>query len=401
MVGATHVQRWIAELRVAPRLLAFFLVLALALPTLACPFCARMGKTFSDAIDEAEYVVEGELVSASRKGSTLGKSQSHFRPQRIIKAPAPLSLDQPLLLTRYVPTGTTRSNQRILFAEKAGEGFDPYRSMLITSADLGQYLADASAAAQEEPQRRFTFFFQYLEHDDPEIAEDAYKEFAKAPYEEVEAAREGYDPAKLRQWLTDPGVPSYRIGLYGLLLGLSGKGEDAAFLKGLIDQEDDRLLYGIDGIFAGYALLRPQEGAKLVLDVIGDPETPFKRRYAALATVRFLLSDFKEADRATILQRLVDSLSIVDTADLIIDDLRRHAASETFADVFALREDPRYQSSVIQRSILRMALSLDVPPAKAVVQAFERDHPEWIAEENQNLSFERAVEADLSGAKNE
>lgn len=351
-----------------------------------------MGKTFSDAVAEADYVIDGQIVPGP-PGST--GSSAEIRPLRVVKAPAELPLGKSIALTRYVSSAETRSNRRIIFGQRDEGGIDPYRNMLVTDDIVSQYLSEAVPAAATSPKERYAFFFSYLEHPNADVAEDAYKEFAKAPYADVKVAARSYDPAKLRRWLSDPALPGYRIGLYGLLLGLCGRPEDASYLETLMAAEDDRLLFGIDGIFAGYCLLNPKEGMDKVLDAIGDPAAPFKRRYAAIATVRFLLTDFGKADRDEIVRRLIETLVVVDTADLIIDDLRRHAGKESAEAVFALADKPDYQGSVIQRSLLRFALTMDSPAAKSLVQRIEREHPEWIAVERQNLEFERMVQADL------
>jgi hypothetical protein len=65
------------------------------------------------------------------------------------------------------------------------------------------------------------FHLGYLEHPEPAIAEIAYVEIARAPYEAMLAHRERLDATRIAGWLDDPSL-AHRAPLYTLLLGIAG-----------------------------------------------------------------------------------------------------------------------------------------------------------------------------------
>ena len=122
---------------------------------------------------------------------------------------------------------------------------------------------------------RLAFFLKFLEFSDAEIAGDAFAEMSRAQYKDVAALAPKLPREKLHKWLSskDPAM-QVRLGLYGMLLGLSGDDSDAAFLEALILTRPDpeRPRFGIDGMMAGYILLQRERGLdKLLAAKFDDP----------------------------------------------------------------------------------------------------------------------------------
>jgi hypothetical protein len=72
-----------------------------------------------------------------------------------------------------------------------------------------------------------------------------------------------------------------RLGLYGMMLGLSGDDSDAAFLETLIlkQPDRDRPRFGVDGMMAGYVMLRGERGLQTLMaakfdDPLADSDLP-------------------------------------------------------------------------------------------------------------------------------
>jgi hypothetical protein len=68
---------------------------------------------------------------------------------------------------------------------------------------------------------RLRYCVKYWENDDPQVADDAYREFARAPLDAVADVADAVDFAEVRRRLVDPAVPDERKGLYGLVLGMA------------------------------------------------------------------------------------------------------------------------------------------------------------------------------------
>lgn len=77
---------------------------------------------------------------------------------------------------------------------------------------------------------RIALIETHLESDDPLVAEIAFGELSRAPYEATRMLKPTLDPNKIRHWVHDPAL-SKRRDAYLLLLGVAGGGEDAAMLE--------------------------------------------------------------------------------------------------------------------------------------------------------------------------
>ncbi len=182
------------------------------------------------------------------------------------------------------------------------------------------------APPPESPKhKRLRYFLKFLEYPDPLLADDAYTEFAAADYEDLVLIKEDFSREKLRQWITDPDTLASRLGLYGLMLGLAGRGEDAKLLKAKILDEADKTRLGIDGIMGGYLLLTGEEGMKLLEDTkIENPKAPIADVHALMSAFRFLWQyDETVVPKDRLKAAVRKLLDRPEAADLAIADLAR------------------------------------------------------------------------------
>jgi len=78
--------------------------------------------------------------------------------------------------------------------------------------------------------RRIGLITPYLENGDPLVAEIAFGELSRAPYESLRGLKSGIDAGKVRRWINDPALEA-RYDAYLLLLGVAGGPDDAAMLE--------------------------------------------------------------------------------------------------------------------------------------------------------------------------
>jgi hypothetical protein len=257
-----------------------------------------------------------------------------------------------------------------------------------------KYLASSVRLAKAKPAEKLAFFFENLDSKNAEISGDAYKEFAAAPYADVVAAAHGYNPDKLARWIKDKDTPSYRLGLYGCLLGTCGRPQDGKLLRNLVENPDARPLTGVDGLLGGYCILGPQKGPAFVLDVLGNPKNDFNYRYAALRTVRFLLTEIPKIDRQPIYDQLTKSIAVPDSADLVIDELRKHKVWSALPQVLAVYGKDEFDLQVVRRAVIRFALKCPDAKANAFVAELKKKDPQLIADVEEILRFEENQEAE-------
>src|SRR5262249_31402805 len=132
-------------------------------------------------------------------------------------------------------------------------------------------------------------------------------------------------PDLLARWLRDPEEPAARKGIYALLLGHSGRAEDARLLRSLLDDPPKNAgNNSLDNTLIGYTLLDWNEGWKYAHAILKDPSRDFTPRYAALRDARFFWEK-----RPGLIPRneLLEGVSLLldqeDIADLAIEDLRK------------------------------------------------------------------------------
>ncbi|WP_166825429.1 hypothetical protein [Thalassoroseus pseudoceratinae] len=360
---------------------------------MACPFCAPTDPTLSERVSQSDAASLGQWVEAQEMDGSKG-AETKFAVLSHLKFPEkvkPATIHVPefvrgqtgdlfLLLGQLDP-----DSESIILWE---------RPEAITETAF-QYVNQAPAP-ETAPAKRLPYFHRFLEFSDPLIGDDAYAEFAKAPYEAVFAARESYSREKLRKWLTSEDVLAPRRGLYGLLLGLVGNDEDAQLLKQLIDDQSDSVRLGIDGVMAGFVLLRGNDGLRyLRLKIFEDPKTPITDVHAGLTAMRFLWrSGPPDISRDIIKETVHGALDRPEAADLAIADLARWKDWSVQEELMTLyhkkdTENPLGQIAT-RRAIIRylLASSLDddakdqpqhVEQAKQYIEEIRKSDPRGVA----------------------
>jgi hypothetical protein len=167
------------------------------------------------------------------------------------------------------------------------------------------------------------------------ISNDAFGEFARAKFEDVEQLIPQLNRSAIRGWLEDPNPQlDVRRAFYGILLGLCGTREDADFLQrkilAPIDPQKNRL--GIEGLMGGYLVLTGDAGLQVILkqkvnllpaDLPGD-DPRFGDLNALRMTLNFLWDfrhrQFPEESLRSAMRLYLDRPQF---ADLAIVDLAR------------------------------------------------------------------------------
>ena len=369
--------------RYVVRLSLFVLCCWPALQVPACPFCRAPALTLSQQIEQADTVkllkLETRLASAPDAKPVVGRFRVIDEFTRTaVKTDNDLKLKVERLdgkLNNNVRRlGSTKPVLRLQLAPdwKVGDLFVLFQVgspdddvPLLASRSVWSYLKSAPLRGKATPDR-LRYFVRYLEHADVMIANDAYGEFANAPYEEIVKMRDALPIRKLRQWVDNSRVNrrtiKTRLGLYGLLLGLCGEPSDAAMLKRVIVDDwkpDSEFRLGIDGLIGGYLLLAGDAGLDVIRrSKIEDSKVPFPEMYAAMQAMRFAWTYAEgvvDRDRLRKVMRLL--LDRPELADLVISDLARWRDWEIQPRLMKLYDEDEYQIAGIKRAIIRFMLA--------------------------------------------
>jgi len=348
---------------------------ALLAPTaaVACPFCSAPSLTLSEQFAKADAAIlgqwiSGEMSNKERLGSTTYEivqvARTPFKSVENGKGENGKAIEKgkQITLERY-RAGKKGDLALLLGSRSKGENIE-WGSPLDVSATSYNYIVDAPSQ-ESKPELRLAYYLKYLENPDRMVADDAYAEFANAPYKNIVPLAKLFPRESLRKWLTSPDVPATRTGLYGLMLGLCGSEEDAALMQAKIMESAQDFRLGIEGVMGGYLMLTGENGLREIeKSKLQDKQVAFSETYAAMQALRFLWTYGEgriSGERLKTSMRLL--LDRPEVADLVIGDLTRWKDWSIQARLMELYGADEYNIPSIKRSIIRymIASTKDVP----------------------------------------
>ena len=336
----------------------------------ACPFCAAEQKTLAEEINDSSVTLLAKLKTPSEAAAKLADSDvpygfvdpetgtARFTIETVLKGDELVQGVEEIDAIYFGQPDT----ERVYLIRGVGDPPDwaiPLPLSEIATAYVPEMLKLPPAGAD-----RLAFMQEYLEHEDPLLAQDAYDEFARAPYADVIDLGPRMDRPQLLAWIEDPRVSPSRRRLFLTMLGVCGQAGDLAQLERML-LSDARALgpaaeaaaavslatggglgvalvpeevrlserqrkLGLDALIACYLTLAGKHGdAAKGLDLIDerflkDPGADYSHVYAALQALRFLVAEQGELIAA---ERVISSARLLldnpDFADQVIPDLAR------------------------------------------------------------------------------
>lgn len=340
----------------------FAALAVLTLPALAtaCPFCPSAGQTLLGEVNQAHLIVFGTMTNAQRDPNEFGKGTTDFEIEVVVKDHEFLKGKKKIVLPRYVPPDPKNKSKHLVFCEIYKGELDPYRGEAVApDSKIAEYLKGAIAIKDKEMPVRLAYYFKHFDSADWAISGDAFQEFSNADYKDVRVAAAKMDADHVLKTLKDPNTSIARYGLLGLLLGHCGKADPhGKALRTFIDDPKVKQATGLDGLLAGYVLLDPKGGMDFVGNLIKDTKEDFLIRYAALRCMRFFWEYRDDVIKhADIIAAVKPLLAQSDIVDLAVEDLRKWNQWDLAAEVLALFDKPSHDIPIVQRSLIKFALS--------------------------------------------
>ncbi len=370
---------------------------ALLLAQAAVSACSLCGEGFRDkptfrqeaAKRGARLILHGTISDPTLDGD---KGRTDFTIKGVIRDDAAIKGKTKLVLPRYLPVEDKKNPpQYLLFCDVDKGGVDPYRGVPIRGPRTVEYFKKALALGTKDPAANLAFFFDYLDDVDPEVARDAFLEFARASDDVVIQAAPKFDRARLRKWLDDPKTHKGHLGLYAMLLGACGKAEDGEYLRKLIDGKEERYQDAADGLLAGYVCIEPKKGWEMMHGILSDGRKPLSLRLKALGSLRFFTLARPKESRPEVVKALKSVIVQGDLSDFAIEDLRINKIWDLTDTVLGCWGKKGYESPLLKRAILRYAVTCAPTDAsKAFLAARKKDEAEALDQIEEWLRFERA-----------
>ena len=377
-------------------LVGVLLVLMLPVAAWPCSLCnpdMKQTATFRQDAAQAKFIVYGVVTRSafqSTPGGLGGSGTSQVEIKAALKPDDFLKGKSVLDVPRYVPVTDPKDPPKyLLFCDVFQGKLDVFRGTPIKSEAAASYVKGLVEVEGKGTPAVLRYCFDYLEHADPEIANDAFLEFIKATDRDIGAVAPKLSPEKLRTWLTEAKTPDFRLGLYAFLLGGCGGEKDAALLRSLVEKPTDRSLSAFDGLLGGYIQMQPKEGWELALSILKDDRRPFAVRYAVIRMLRFYHSWKPEDSRESVLRGLGVVLKQSDIADLAVEDLRRWGEWDLTDDILRLYGQKGYDAPLMQQALARYALTCPKPESAKFVANLRRDNPDLYKRVSESLQFDK------------
>ena len=332
------------------------LITVLTTKLAACPFCPGASVPLTEKLTHAPTAclvrwVEGDTGTIEKPGHTV------FKVLKVIKQSQSTQYEKGSLITvnhyhfskpggPFLLTGT--HGPKPLWENPTA----------ITPASYA-YVMQAPSL-QKPTTERLQYFLKFLEHQDMIIANDAFAEFANAPFEDIVPLTPQLPREKLHHWLSSKSTPAPRLGLYGLMLGLCGNEDDIDFMEDKINVQAQGLRSGIGGLMSGYLMLTGSEGLDhLERSKFQQKNTSPNELFAAREAVSFMWTYGKgryQIPPERLRQSMRMLLNRPELADLVIADLARWQDWTVMDRLVSLYDAEGYDYKGIRQAIIRYLL---------------------------------------------
>jgi hypothetical protein len=376
-------------------------------PTLnaaTCPLCPAIGaQTISEQYESSDAVLIAELIAMPPKDKANDADAASEQPGAESIDEQPMSMR----VLKVFKGETQFAPGAVISVPLAGEQ-KPGTRFFLTGIDLQSIVWNSPLAVSDRAieylgklfalgyQRieRLDFFQQHLESTDPVIAQDAYDEFARAPYADVVDLKEKMDHAQVVRWIKSDAIPSSRRRLFFMMLGVCGSKDDLPMLEQLLREPDPLERAGIDATIACYLTLGGETGLPLVEDLfLKNQAATFTDVYGTVMAIRFHGTEggvISPEKLTPLLHHLLDRPRL---ADLVIADLARWEDWTVLDRLVALFKESDGKSSWVRVPIMNYLKVCPLPEAAEQLEALKAIDPDAFRRSNVQFPFGDAIDS--------
>jgi hypothetical protein len=273
------------------------------------------------------------------------------------------------------------------------EGADDKQSEVVWSTPIAtsprsrEYLSKITKLPKSGAER-LAFFQTHLEDKEEILARDAYDEFAKAPYEDVQALKPHMNHDQLVAWIKDADIPASRRRLYLTMLGVCGTEQDLPMLEEMLKSENKQHKSGLDALIACYLTLKGPAGVPLVEDLfLKNKKAEYADTYAAIMALRFHGTESDVIPVKRIVEAMRCMLDRPELADLVIPDLARWEDWESADKLVELFKNADEKSSWVRTPVVNFMRACPLPEAKEKLKELEKIDPAAVKRANTFFPF--------------
>ncbi|MGE3242386.1 MAG: hypothetical protein AB7G28_14440 [Pirellulales bacterium] len=346
------------------------LLLLAASTASACPFCTVESRTLTEEIDSAAAAVLAKLVAEAAPvpadtdneaaasdpaASNPDSGKATFKVVEVLRGDDRVKAGDEIKVVYFGED----EKDRTFFV--SGVAVENNALEWLTPLPLGETAIKYIRQLPTVPKvggERLRFFQEYLENADPLLAQDAYDEFARAPYAQVHELKGHMFHDKIVEWIQSPDVNPSRRRLYLTMLGVCGSEADLPMLEQMIvsdysakkpildalvtsgktlggplgldmwtemvDMEERQKKLGLDATVACYLTLRGPDGLDLIDErFLKNPKVEYTHAYMTIMALRFHGEEGNVIPKERLLASIRLLLDNPDFADQVVPDLSR------------------------------------------------------------------------------
>ncbi|MEO0530383.1 MAG: hypothetical protein AAF266_07360, partial [Planctomycetota bacterium] len=223
--------------------LALILISAQGQVAPACPFCAAESRTLTEEMNDSSVAILAKLTAPSEASKLISEGDVPYGFVDPDTGAASFTVES-VLLGEPLMEGVEQI-EAVYFGEPdtersyfiRGVGDPPDWAIPLPLSEIATAYVPKLLDLPESGADRLAFFQDYLEHEDPLLGQDAYDEFARAPYQDVIDLAPRMDRDQLRAWIEDYSVSPSRRRLFLTMLGVCGEPEDVQRLRQMLTSD--------------------------------------------------------------------------------------------------------------------------------------------------------------------
>lgn len=344
----------------------------------ACPFCSAVSQTLSEEIASMDAVVIARLAETpSPEPSTMAVdevSKGTFEITDVIKGKRHLTGTKTVQTVYFGGTGAAK---KFLIM-----GVNPPKIAWSTPMGISERASRYINRLHGLPKKgadRLAFFQDYLGDHDEFLSQDAYDEFARAPYKEVMELKDKMNHDQIVRWIKDLEVPASHRRLYFVMLSVCGGPRDLPMLEEMLKSDDRKAKAGLDAMVGCYLALTGPNGMPLIEEVfLKNKEAEYADTHAAIMALRFHGTETDIIPRKRILEGLRHMIDRPQLADLIIPDLARWEDWSPMDRLVKLFKEADEKTSWVRVPIINYLRACPKAEAKKYIEELREIDPDAV-----------------------
>jgi hypothetical protein len=423
-------------------LLALSLTLDCIATSEGCPFCTVESRTLSEEIGSSDAVVLAKLVKEapsldlqSNDAANPDAGRATFQVVDALRGGDRIAAGKEIQVVYFGPI----EQDKVFMITGIGSDTLEWMTPLPLSPAAADYVRKLPSVPSTGADR-LAFFQAYLENADPLLAQDAYDEFARAPYATLDQLGPHMDHGKLVQWVASSEVNPSRRRLYLTMLGVCGDKRDLPMLeemlksdigqkKPIVDEmvacglalhgpislpmlsemvslDERRKKLGLDAIVACYLTLRGGDGLDLIDErFLENRNVEYAYVYSTIMALRFHGESTNVLPKPRLLQSMRLLLDNPDFADQVIPDLARWedwSIMDRLVAMFKAGDDKSYVRPPV---VTYLTVASEQPgevgkQATAAMAELEQLDPEGVKKARNMMAFGFLARARASAGQN-